>query len=77
MPASEGLAPATEAPPPPTPAPVPTTTPTRSVQVLSYVARAPGRTTITLRYVRIGGAADSPLPEVTFTIEVVPAPPLF
>lgn len=71
---SEAAPPVTVAPP--TPEPTTTTMPTRSVQVLSYVGRAPGRTTITVRYVRVGAAADAPSPTLTFTIEVPGPPPL-
>lgn len=55
-----------------------TTVPTRSLQVLSYVGRAPGTTTVVLRYV---GVASTAVEErtVTFTIQVVdplaPPPP--
>jgi len=52
-----------------------TTVPTRSVQVLSYVGRAPGRTSVTLRYIRVGQPPDASTPTMTFTIEVLGPPP--
>jgi hypothetical protein len=65
--------PAETAPPPPTEAPT-TTVPTRAAQVLSYVARAPGSTAVTLRYLRVGAVADDSTTTVTFVMEVpVPA----
>jgi predicted secreted protein len=70
----EDTAPVTDAPA--VPEPTTTTVPTRSVQVLSYVARAPGRTTITVRYVRIGTTSEAPT-TLTFTVEVPVPPPLF
>ncbi len=68
--------PAPEAVAPEDPAVAPTTTvPTRSMQVLSYVGRAAGRTSVTLRYIRVGQPADASTPTTTFTIEVLGPPP--
>lgn len=73
----------TEPIPPTEPVPLtepPTTTttiPTRAVQVISYVARNPGVTTVELRYVRVGEPPTEATPTVTFSIEVPVPPPLF
>ncbi|MCD9623543.1 protease inhibitor I42 family protein [Rhabdothermincola salaria] len=77
--APEGVVPEdpeTTAPPTTEAAPTTTTVPTRSLQVLSYVARAPGTTTVELRYVRVG-QPDAEAPTVVFTIQVPVPPPLF
>ncbi len=55
--------------PPPTAAPT-TTVPTRAVQVLSFVGRGIGRTTVTLRYLRIGAVPDESTTTITFVIDV-------
>lgn len=76
-PAENGTTDETATPPvpaEPTLAP-PTTVPTRSVQVLSYVGRAPGRTSVTLRYIRVGQPPAASTPTMTFTIEVLGPPP--
>ena len=73
---AEPTEPTTTAPPttaPPTTEPTP---PSQSLQVLSYVARAPGTTTVELRYVRVG-QPDAEARTVVFTIEVPEPPPLF
>ena len=61
--------PVPEVAPPPTPPP-PTTVPTRAVQVLSFVGRGVGRTTVTLRYLRIGAVPDESTNTVSFVIDI-------
>ena len=81
----------TTAPPPPPPGPdlggststtastvAPTTTTTEPrpwYQVMSYVGRSPGTTTITLRYRQIGASDPNP-PTTTFTVTVTAPTPV-
>lgn len=46
---------------------------TSAVQVFSFVGRSAGRTSVTLRYVRVVQSPEAEVPTVTFTIDVAAA----